>query len=762
MHHMDSRSIWGESENKTIIDPDRLDALDYLIHQLKRCGIYTNINLHVSRTLGDKEGFPHADRRPNYDKGIGNFEPRMIEMQKKYARDLLTHVNPYTKTAYCEERAVAMVEISNEDALFDIWNRGDLDDLPEPYAATYRELWNAWLVKKYGTTGQLKEVWNVGASPLGDELLADPGFEQAMGSAWSIQTDSQSKAEVLTTGDGPEGRRALCVEIQQMGRESWIPQVWHGALAVKKNQPYTLSGYVRAGEPRKLGVNCMMAQEPWQRLGLSSTIDVGTEWTTFRLTFVAQADDDDVRITFSNFQPGAYELSGVSFRSGGIVGLEPGQILEDASVPVVTRGSINLTDTARNDFVDFMWDTERDYWWGMYRFLKDELKVKSLVSGTQLNYGPVTIQAGLDYLDAHSYFHHPSFPGRPWDSQNWFLRNLALVNADDGGTLTGLATRRVAGMPYTVSEYNHPAPNSYAAEGFPMFAAFGRFQKWDGIFTFTYSHSQDFEPRKITGFFDIKGDPAKIAHHIACAALFLRGDVAEAEETVEAGMSPQVERKLLHKTMSARSLTANNMGLDLREAMRHAVAVNLGSDVEHAERLQSEPTTQITSDTGQLRWDFSEPNAGFFVADTPKTKVFTGFVRERSFAMGDVLLRIGKTKLNWATITLTAIDGVDLHSPGRILLAATGDVQNSGAELQELGDNRVTLSNRWGDAPVLCEGIEATIALPVDVKKVRFFALDESGNRKESIPVRSRAGKTVLEIGPEHKTIWYEIEILPR
>ena len=441
MHHMDARSIWGSSENKTIIDPERLAALDYLIYQLKEHGIYTNINLHVSRTLGEKEGFPHADKKPKYDKGIGNFEPRMIELQKKYARDLLTHVNPHTKTSYCEEPAVAMVEISNEDALFDIWNRGDLDDLPEPYATTYRELWNTWLTKKYGTTETLKKAWNVGASPLGDELLTDPEFEQPMGRNWSIQTDSQSKVDVSTTDDGPEGKRALRVEIQQMGRESWVPQMWHGKLAVKKDQPYTVSGFVRVGEARKLGVNCMMNHDPWQRVGLSSRIDAGTDWTPFRLTFVAQADDDNVRLSFSEFQPGVYELAGVSFRPGGIVGLEPGQKLEDASVPVVTHDSINLTQTARNDFVDFMWDTEHDYWLGMYHFLKDELKVKSLVSGTQLNYGPATIQAELDYLDAHSYFHHPSFPGRPWDGSNWYVRNLALVNAEDGGTLTRLASR---------------------------------------------------------------------------------------------------------------------------------------------------------------------------------------------------------------------------------------------------------------------------------------------------------------------------------
>ena len=72
-------------------------------------------------------------------------------------------------------------------------------------------------------------------------------------------------------------------------------------------------------------------------------------------------------------------------------------------------------------------------------------------------------------------------------------------------------------------------------------AAFGAFQAWDGIFSFTYSHSQDFEPGRITSFFDIKGDTAKLVHMPACAAMFLRGDVAPAQETLRAPLSRSAE-----------------------------------------------------------------------------------------------------------------------------------------------------------------------------------------------------------------------------
>jgi hypothetical protein len=115
---MDNHSIWGDSPDHLTIDPKRLERLDYLIAELKGQGIYVDVNLHVSRWFDEAEGFVARQQRPNYDKGLDNFEPRMIELQKKYARDLLAHVNPYTKNRYAAEPAVAFVEINNENALF--------------------------------------------------------------------------------------------------------------------------------------------------------------------------------------------------------------------------------------------------------------------------------------------------------------------------------------------------------------------------------------------------------------------------------------------------------------------------------------------------------------------------------------------------------------------------------------------------------------------------------------------------------------------
>jgi hypothetical protein len=762
MHHMDSRSIWGHSRDKLTIDPEQLERLDYFIYQLKLHGVYTDLNLHVSRWFGKSEGFSAQEQRPQYDKGLDNFEPRMIELQKKYARDLLTHVNAYTKTAYINEPAVAFVEINNENAIFAQWSGNHLDNLPEPYATTYRKLWNAWLRKKYETTDRLRHAWNVGDQPLGAEMLSNGDFGKPLNNGWKIEADSKTQCEQSLEPGGPEGQRLLRLVVVRQGESAWHPQLSQSGLAVHKGAVYTLHFSLRCDQKQSVGFNCMMGHEPWQRLGLSATVDAGPAWQQFQRTFVVERDDSNARITFSGLKPATYELAAVSLRPGGIMGLAKGQRLEDESVPVLQHGELSTTDTARHDFVDFLYDTERDYWWGMYHFLKDELHVRPLVSGTQLGYSPVRIQAGLDYLDAHAYWNHPHFPGRPWDPKDWTVRNVALVNSP-GGTLASLAARRVAGKPFTVSEYNHPDPIQYAAEGFPMIAAFGAFQSWDAIFTFAYGHNTEFEPRKITGYFDVKGNTPRLAHMPACAAMFLRGDVKPARATLGWDLSAEKERANLYEALSARKLDAIDFGLDERLALLHALAMDAGKGAVGAAPADvasfDKERKQFVSDTGQLRWDVQEKGAGYFIVDTPRSKLFTGFVRGRTFDLGNVRLSVGSTRLDWATISMVAIDGDGFDKPGHVLIAATGMTQNEGAKLRHVTDDKITLDNQWGSEPVLCEGIAAEISLPVADRQVRFYPLDESGNRRDAIAAIQEKGKTVLKLDPQQKTVWYEVEV---
>ena len=84
---------------------DRLDRLDFLVAELKRRGIYVYLNLHVARLMKRK--------------GETWLAPELIASEKEYARRLLTHVNPYTGLAWADDPVVALVELNNEDAVYD-------------------------------------------------------------------------------------------------------------------------------------------------------------------------------------------------------------------------------------------------------------------------------------------------------------------------------------------------------------------------------------------------------------------------------------------------------------------------------------------------------------------------------------------------------------------------------------------------------------------------------------------------------------------
>ena len=96
------------------------------------------------------------------------------------------------------------------------------------------------------------------------------------------------------------------------------------------------------------------------------------------------------------------------------------QRLPDGSFAALTRDEAAAhTPGIQRDWYRFLWDQEEGYWKGMKRFLREELKAKSLIVGTPLGWSPFPIQEEMDAIDSHAYWQHPRFPHRPWDQNDW-------------------------------------------------------------------------------------------------------------------------------------------------------------------------------------------------------------------------------------------------------------------------------------------------------------------------------------------------------
>jgi hypothetical protein len=170
----------------------------------------------------------------------------------------------------------------------------------------------------------------------------------------------------------------------------------------------------------------------------------------------------------------------------------------------------------------------------------------------------------------------------------------------------------------------------------------------------------------------------------------------------------------------------------------------------------------FTSDTGELTWNLEQPEAGYLAVNTPNTKLFTGYPKGRTIALGGVQLSIGKTRLDWATVSLVSRNATGFGESGRaadILVAATGLSENKGMTIERLSKTEITIRDKWGEGPVLAEGIPATLVLPADSGSVQCFALDPSGNRKTQVTVEKAGAGSKIVLKPEYETVWYEIVV---
>ncbi|MGB2822678.1 MAG: hypothetical protein WBF17_16970, partial [Phycisphaerae bacterium] len=186
-HFLDSN--WGKdasifpagADTTRRLDAGQLDRLDHFVDQLKRRGIYSNLNLNVGRVYRKADGV-----RDHEYIGLGKtlqyFDERIAELHREYAEKLLTHRNAYTKAEYRNEPAVAIVELLNENSLVESWFAGRLRgkqtskytgtwcDITRHYADLLTEKFNAHLRERYPAATLRR--WRAEAGLKDDEPIA--------------------------------------------------------------------------------------------------------------------------------------------------------------------------------------------------------------------------------------------------------------------------------------------------------------------------------------------------------------------------------------------------------------------------------------------------------------------------------------------------------------------------------------------------------------------------------------------------------------
>ena len=182
----DEPCSWSSSRETPLIDyesgssrnfhPEGLDRFDYFVSKLKEKGIYLHIDLIVARQFLEGDGLDYPGGTPSCVKRFPMFNARLIELQKEYARDLLTHVNPYTGLALIDDPAVVTVQINNEESAIKGTMDSDGIENMQPYRDEVQQRFNAFLRMKYHTRAALAKAWTYeGVCALGEDEDPEQG-----------------------------------------------------------------------------------------------------------------------------------------------------------------------------------------------------------------------------------------------------------------------------------------------------------------------------------------------------------------------------------------------------------------------------------------------------------------------------------------------------------------------------------------------------------------------------------------------------------
>jgi hypothetical protein len=761
-HHMDTsrwpRGIWNAQDGKTI-EPQALERLDYFINELAQRGIFVNLNLHVGRAHSQYLGLPQTGTE--FDKIVGIFTPALIDAQKQYAKDLLTHANPYRGgVRYGDDPAVAFVEITNEDSFF-MWNGDEkLRTLPQYYAGILGDRFNVWLRQRYGSDDALRAAWSQGTQPLGDTVLQNGTFadRKASGSLpehWSVEQHEECRASLSRPQNLPSG--AIQVEIGKADSTEWHLQLTQGGFAVVEGQYYTVSFLASSVQPRSVTCGVSQAHASWANLGLFRKIDLTPEWKKFSVGFIASASDSNARISFGfGANATTFNLAQVELRPGGQMGLAAG---ESATPGTVSLFQENESTPRILDRMVFLAETEKAYFDGMRSYIKTDLHCGALVTGT-IVFGPLGLyaQSDMDFIDSHSYWQHPTFPGRPWDSANWLIGQRPMTDYPAEATLFRIAAERLAGKPFTLSEYNHPAPLDAQAECVPMAASFAAAQNWDAIWLFDYASATDGWGRQaMSGYFDIDMNPAKWGFMRAGAAVF------RSESRLQAGKTDPTRASA--ELQAAKAIAK----LQLKYGDNMLRVLTGTSGITHNDMLQTQilgwridnsgltPQSASLQPQSRLKWSVDTGGRGFYQAGGPpaagqhaaagQAQVYAGHAKRFEDSTDG---RIHITSPDFVALTVTPLDR------GNILITACGRCENTG---MQFSPDRRTVGRNWGHAPVQIEAVRGSLVVPDG--KWTCHALAPDGSSKQQVPVSYENGRGTLTLSPEYGTMWYLLQPQP-
>lgn len=389
------------------------------------------------------------------------------------------------------------------------------------------------------------------------------------------------------------------------------------------------------------------------------------------------------------------------------------------------------------------------------RFLKEETGLKALITDLN-NYTPFTLaglRSGLELVDNHQYWDHPSFPMQRWRIP-FVFHNRSSISMD-AAMPRDLMPTRIFGKPFTVTEFNFCVPNTWRVECPSVFGGYAALQDWDGLYRFAWSHGNagmKNTNHRLNHFDIVNNIQAQMADRII-HMLFVRGDVKAASSAYAFEFSPEQVRNVTGNTRSG-SYPAEfqRLGLFARigslTQKTELPGIRKTNPLEKTWKKQLSPeadsalatlkkTGEITSSTGEITLNRTKKSLRII---TPRSEVLTG-----SGALSGQVIVSAKPN-SYQTIALMSMDGKPLAESAKILLVQLTDLSNNGLRFEDKS-RRVLLD--WGALPQMLErgSAELILALPHRMRVVPL-ALDGTPSQQE-LPTEYRNGRQSFRIATD-------------
>ncbi len=414
---------------------------------------------------------------------------------------------------------------------------------------------------------------------------------------------------------------------------------------------------------------------------------------------------------------------------------------------------LKTSDQKLYDIQSFFVDISIDYYTKMINFIKNDLGVKALITGSncpgemQVLYGDTVYNP--DFWDIHTYYNHPAgdiyyLPaGLHTYDDNAFsiLENKDRLIAQNGN-------RTAAGLPMAVSEWANVMPHLFDAESMPLMAAYSDFETWAPMY-FTYTQGGQAKNTGLMSVWNMYESPTKRAISAASAIMMIRGDVKKANMSY---FEP-LDYKTLMSTDIWRTSIPDGMhwiaktGIALSDIPWSVEAMTHSNEALLDYYRNMEETGVYVSTTGELRYD---ENQDTFEINTPNSQGYIGYIGGKNGVFDNMDVNVSNIHAN---VLLTSLTQSSIEDSDRLLLSCVGRWRNSGMKWSESG----TDLEDSGGTPMLLEPIKGEITLKTG-KDYDVFCLDMNGQRTGSPEKTVNAdGSVTIKLTAENKALNYEL-----